>query len=216
LTASLVYVGAAPPLGSAAALCLLLGLDAAIALELTIIGSFLTPIIGPFITALLLGEAVPIEPLDLSLRLAAMIGGGAVLAILTRALIGSETIARRAKAFDGIGAIAMVITVIPIFAGATALILAKPALAIGVLALAFAFNVGLQLTATSVLRLSVANETAGALGLTWGNRNAALYLAALPQAPVFTLFVALYQFPMYMTPLLLERFYKSKRAADGS
>lgn len=213
LTASLVYVGAAPPLGSSAALCLLLGLDAAIALELTIIGSFLTPIIGPFVTSLLLGEAVPIDPLDLSLRLAAMIGAGAVLAIIARALIGSETIARRARAFDGIGAIAMVATVIPIFAGATALIVAKPWLAAGVLALVFAFNIGLQLFTTPFLRRGIAKDSAGALGLIWGNRNAALYLAALPQSPVFTLFVALYQFPMYMTPLLLDRFYSIKPAA---
>lgn len=208
LTEPLIYIGAGPPLGSAAALCLLLGLDAALALELTIMGSFLAPILGPLVTAMLLGDAVPIEPWTLSLRLAGMIGTGAILAVAARKLIGPERIAKRGSAFDGIGAIAMLATILPIFDGATDLILSAPVLALGVLALVFAFNIGLQLLTTPPLRKLCGRDSGGAMGLTWGNRNAALYLAALPQAPVFSLFVALYQFPMYMTPLLMERFYK--------
>lgn len=207
-TEPLIYIGAGPPLGSAAALCLLLGLDAALALELTIIGSFLAPILGPFVTAMLLGDAVPIEPWALSLRLAAMIGAGAVLAVFARKMLGSERIARRASVFDGLGAIAMLITVVPIFDGATEQILSRPFIAIFVLVLVFAFNIGLQLTTTPPLRKFCGRESGGAIGLTWGNRNAALYLAALPPTPIFTLFVALYQFPMYMTPLLMGRFYR--------
>ena len=38
----------------------------------------------------------------------------------------------------------------------------------------------------------------------WGNRTVAIYLAALPHDPQFALFVALYQFPMYLTPLLFK------------
>ena len=215
ITASLVYISAAPPLGSAAALCLLLGLDAALALELTIVGSFLAPILGPAITTYLLGSAVPIDPLDLSLRLAGMIGAGAVCALIARPLIGADTIAKRASAFDGIGAIAMVVTVIPIFAGATAEIVNAPMLALGILALVFALNIGIQLLMTPPLRRITEADSAGAVGLIWGNRNAALYLAALPQSPVFTLFVALYQFPMYMTPLLLRKLYIKRPSNHG-
>jgi predicted Na+-dependent transporter len=207
ITASLIYISAAPPLGSSAALCLLLGLDAALALELTIVGSFLAPIFGPIITAYLLGEAVPLDPLDLSLRLSAMIGAGAICAIIARPLIGADRITRKAHAFDGIGAIAMVITVIPIFAGVTAEILNAPLLALGILGLVFALNIGVQMVTTPPLRRITNDDSAGAVSLIWGNRNAALYLAALPQSPVFTLFVALYQFPMYMTPLLLRFMY---------
>jgi len=210
LTEPLIYIGAGPPLGSAAALCLLLGLDAALALELTIVGSFLAPILGPLVTAMLLGDAVPIEPWTLSLRLAGMIGTGAILAVAARKLLGAERIAKRGSLFDGIGAVAMLVTILPIFDGATDLILSAPLLALGVLALVFAFNIGLQLIATPTLRKLCGHESGGAMGLAWGNRNAALYLAALPQAPVFSLFVALYQFPMYMTPLLMGKFYKEK------
>ena len=38
----------------------------------------------------------------------------------------------------------------------------------------------------------------------WGNRNAALALASLPPDPLLTLYVALYQFPMYFTPLIMR------------
>jgi len=208
LRQSLVYITAGPPLGSAAALCLLLGLSAAVAIELTIVGSFLTPILGPVVTSILLGEAVPIDPFALSLRLAGMIGAGAVLAVLLRKVLGTELIARRASVFDGIGALAMLATVIPIFDGATEQILQTPQLAIVTLALVFALNIGMQLISTPVFRRITGRESAGAMGLIWGNRNAALYLAALPASPVFSLFVALYQFPMYMTPLIMRRFYK--------
>jgi len=210
LRQSLVYIAAGPPLGSAAALCLLLGLDAALAIELTIVGSFLAPILGPLVTSFLLGEAVPLDPLALSLRLAGMIGAGAVFAILLRKLLGTDLITRRASVFDGIGAVAMLLTIIPIFDGATEQILRTPYLAAMTLTLVFALNIGLQLVATPILRRVTHRESAGAMGLIWGNRNAALYLAALPQAPVFSLFVALYQFPMYMTPLLMRRFYSKK------
>lgn len=208
ITASLVYISAAPPLGSSAALCLLLGLDAALALELTIVGSFLAPILGPFITALLLGDAVPLDPIDMSLRLALIIGAGAVAALFARRLIGPQLIDQKARAFDGVGAIAMVATVLPIFSGVTEQILKTPLLAAGALCLVFALNIGVQLLTTPVLRRVVPNASAGAVGLICGNRNAALFLAALPQTPTFTLFVALYQFPMYMTPLLLKAFYR--------
>ncbi len=208
INASMIYISAAPPLGSAAALCLLLGLDAALALELTIIGSFLAPVLGPLITSFLLGNAVELDPIDMSLRLAVMIGAGAILALIIRPLIGRKVINENASIFDGIGAIAMIATILPIFAGVAGYIVDAPLLAISVLCLVFILNIGMQIIATPLLRKVIHNESAGAVGLICGNRNAALFMAALPHTPVFTLFVALYQFPMYMTPLLLKRFYR--------
>lgn len=207
INASMIYISAAPPLGSAAALCLLLGLDAALALELTIIGSFLAPVLGPMITSFLLGNAVELDPVDMSLRLAMMIGAGAILALAVRPLIGPKVIDKNASIFDGIGAIAMVATILPIFAGVTGYIVNAPLLAIGALCLVFALNIGMQIIATPLFRRIIRTESAGAVGLICGNRNAALYMAALPQSPTLSLFVALYQFPMYMTPLILKRFY---------
>jgi hypothetical protein len=43
-----------------------------------------------------------------------------------------------------------------------------------------------------------------------GNRNVALFLAALPAAQTepLLLFIGCYQIPMYLTPLLFGRLYK--------
>ena len=35
-----------------------------------------------------------------------------------------------------------------------------------------------------------------------GNRNLGLYFAALPTDPIFSLFVAAYQLPLYLTPMV--------------
>jgi hypothetical protein len=53
-------------------------------------------------------------------------------------------------------------------------------------------------------------EDAGASAVIWGTRSVAIYLAALPYDPVFALFVALYQLPMYATPLVLRHFYRPR------
>jgi hypothetical protein len=44
----------------------------------------------------------------------------------------------------------------------------------------------------------------------WGNRNVSLYLAALPPDPVFGLFVAFYQFPILLTPVVMGRLLKGR------
>jgi hypothetical protein len=38
-----------------------------------------------------------------------------------------------------------------------------------------------------------------------GNRNVGLYYGALPVDPIFGMFTALYQVPLYLTPLLMSR-----------
>ncbi len=52
-------------------------------------------------------------------------------------------------------------------------------------------------------------ETAVPVSIIAGNRNIALFLVALPTAttdPVLV-FIGCYQIPMYLTPILLRRFY---------
>ncbi|MEL6478511.1 MAG: hypothetical protein AAFR17_14375 [Pseudomonadota bacterium] len=199
--AALVYTGVAPPITSAAALCLLIGLDAVFALELTLVATVLTPLIGPPVAAALLGEAAPIAPLDLASRVAGLILAGGAAALVLRRVMGAERIARKSTALDGVSAIAMWLVVIAVLDGASALVLARPVEALGVLVLALGVNFGLQLVVGCGLARAMPGR-AGAAGLAWGNRTVALYLAALPFEPVFALYVAVYQIPMLFTPLL--------------
>ncbi|MEM8699819.1 MAG: hypothetical protein AAGF44_11635, partial [Pseudomonadota bacterium] len=193
--------GVAPPITSAAALCLLIGLDAVFALELTLVATVLTPVIGPPMANLLLGTAVPITAWDLALRTGAIILSGGIAGFALTRLIGEQRIAAHAGAFDGLSAIVMWLVVVAVLDQAGGMVLARPIEAIGILALALAVNFGLQ-TATGLGLARLRPGEAGAAGLTMGNRTVALYFAALPFEPVFALFVAFYQIPMLFTPLI--------------
>lgn len=201
---AVVYTSAGPPLGSAAAFCLILGLDAAFALELTVLGSFIAPFTMPVMARLLLGEAVPLDAGEMTLRLALIIGGATLGALMLRRTLGAARIVEHARVFDGLSALGLVLFLFPLFHGMPELIAAMPAFAAATLAVAIAVNLGAQIAAFPLCRLVTSRETAGATALIWGNRNAALALAALPGDPLLTLYVALYQFPMYFTPLVMR------------
>lgn len=200
--AAAVWTFAAPPIASAAGFAFLLGLDAALTLEITVVCSALMPILGPLMGRWLLGEDLPLSAVDLALRTAAMIGAGAGLALLLRARLGAERIARRARVFDGLLAVTMIVFAFPLFDGVGETILARPGLAAAFLAVAAAVILGPQLL---VRLLPAPPAQAGAVALTGGTRSVAIWLAALPPDPLFTLWVALYQLPMYATPLLMRR-----------
>lgn len=206
VAAALVYLAAAPPIASSAGLCFLLGYNARLALEITVTASLLTPLLGPLAVALAFPDAEAVlDPLDMALRLFLMIFGGVVLAVLIRAIVTPRRILANTDVFDGVAALGMLLFVFPLFDRVGALILADPARAGGILALSILFNLGVNLATRSALTGRVPPADQGAFGITMGNRTVAMYLAVVPFDPVFALFCALYQFPMYFTPLVLRR-----------
>ncbi|MEM9642987.1 MAG: hypothetical protein AAGA19_15950 [Pseudomonadota bacterium] len=206
VAASLVYLGAAPPIASAAGLCFMLGYNARLALEVTIAATLLTPVLGPLAAAFVLPEStLALDPLVLARNLAAMIFGGVVLGVAIRQSVGADRIARHGAIFDGFAACGMLLFVIPMFDRVGALILEDPARALLVLALAVVFNLGSNLATRRAVAGRLDAADTGTAGILMGNRTIGMYLAALPFEPVFALFVALYQFPMFFTPLLMAR-----------
>ena len=86
------------------------------------------------------------------------------------------------------------------------------------LAAACIANFSLQLAAWFVLKYvrgvsGLQDGTAVPYAIIAGNRNVALFLAALPAAQTepLMLFIGCYQIPMYLTPLLFRRLYKPLR-----
>lgn len=201
---ALILFAAAPPIASSAGICFLMGYDARRAIEVTILATLLTPLIGPVMLDLLLDAPVELSSAALGLRLAAMIAGGVALALAIRAVLGADRIARLGRRFDGIAACVMVTFVFPLFDGVGPLVWAEPLRALRVLMLSFAINLGLCVLIIRLGTARLGRGVAGAMGVMWGNRTVALYLAALPADPKLALFVALYQFPMYVTPLVLD------------
>jgi predicted Na+-dependent transporter len=214
---ALVYAHAAPPIASSAGLCLLMGLNAVLALEISIIASLITPLIGPVVVLVLLGDTVALDVTALAARLALIILGGTVAALVVRRTLGADRIEHHHVAFDGITAIGMLLFLLPVFDGVIGRIAEAPLFALALLGLVFATNFGLQYLAYKTAHRVTDDATAGATGILWGNRNVTLYLASVPDNPVFTLYVALYQFPMYFTPLIMRHLYAIKgRVFTGS
>ncbi len=201
----LIIYAAAPPISAAAAFCFLLGFDAMLALEVTVVATLVTPLIGPAVFAFVALEPLQVPADILFVRLLAIVIGGLILGVVVRRLLGAAWIAGNEPAFDGLVTISMGLFIIPLFESIGGTIVAHPVLALGTLVLAVALNLGTNFLVASALSRRMDRPTAGALGFMSGNRNLAIYLAAMPTDPLTALFVALYQFPMFFTPLIWSR-----------
>ncbi len=210
---ALVYAHTAPPIASSAGICLLMGLDAVLALEISIVASLITPIVGPIVVLVLLGDTVALDGIALAGRLALIILGGTLAAIAIRRILTPNRIERNRIAFDGVTAIGMLFFLLPVFDGVVARVIASPLIAFWLLALIAITNFGMQFLAHRATRRIADDATAGATGILWGNRNVTLFLASVPDSPLFSLYVALYQFPMYFTPLVMRRLYAIRNRA---
>jgi hypothetical protein len=79
----------------------------------------------------------------------------------------------------------------------------------GLLALAVAMNLGLNLGAAMLARATGGDPVAA--GMVAGNRNIALFLGAIPAGVVPGLlpWIGLYQIPMYLAPVLMPPLYRA-------
>jgi len=200
-TLFLIVTAAAPPISSATAMCLLLGYNARLALQMTLLSNLAVPVIAP-LAFWLSGIDSPIAMGALGLRMALLILGGFAIGLGLQALLGKDRIAQNAQAFNGLSALVMVVFLFPMFAGVMDLVRANPSLAAAVLGFAVALNLIGNMAWRHLANRVTDDQTANALGLMYGNRNVSLYLAALPFNPLLGLFVAAAQIPMYATPAI--------------
>ena len=93
------------------------------------------------------------------------------------------------------------------------MIFSAPRVAAFWLVIAFAVNFGLQIAFYLLLRSRVSPDHAFAVSLIAGNRNVSLFLVGLAPAVVapILVFVACYQIPMFLTPLVMRRLYRQAR-----
>ena len=209
IVAGLVLMAAAPPIMSGAAISLLVGLDAALAVVAIVATTALVPLTLPPLAAALLGVALELDVGTFMLRLASIVGGAFAIAWLARRLVPEAAIARNARALDGVAVIWMVVFAIGIMDGVTALALAHPGYVIGATIAAFAANVALQAVGALVW-LRQGMQRALTVGLLTGNRNMGLVLVALGGDASLELvaFFAVAQIPMYVLPGLLLPVYR--------
>ena len=103
---------------------------------------------------------------------------------------------------------AMVVFAIAVMDGVAATFAADPRHVMLVAAIAFTANIGFQVFGWAVFRRA-GRRTALTAGFSCGNRNMGILLPALPAAiwPDTLLFIAVFQFPIYMLPWGLVKVY---------
>lgn len=200
----LLVFAAAPPLSSAPNIALMLGYDAPLALRFTLLGTLLSPLLVPL--SFWIVDAGGIEPMRIALKVVAMLAGGIGIGLALRTGLGPARIGAQARAFDGVAALVMLAFLVPLLDGVGLHVMQDPGLALRLVLLATLLNVGGNLVMRGLLGAALPRPTAASAALVFGNRNISVLLAALPFDPSLSLFVALAQIPIYLTPFLLSVF----------
>ena len=206
--ALILMLSASPVLGSPN-LAILSGAGPEPAFRMMILGTALLPltVLPVFFLMPVFGEASTI--ILAALRLLLGVGLAAGLGFLVRHILLPDPSSETIQALDGLSAIAMMVIVVGLMSAVGPALDGPLVQFVGWLALACGANLGMQVIAFAMLRRS---PDAAPLAIVAGNRNIALFLVALP--PDITdrilLFIGCYQVPMYLTPLLLARLYRTR------
>ena len=199
---ALILVLSAPAISGSPAFTAMLGHDPAPAMRLLILGTVLLPltVLPIFWLTPAFGDATAV--ILAALRLTAVLALAIGAAFALRRQVFPSPAPDTIKALDGLAALTLAIIVIALMSAVGPTLRTAPGSLLGWLALAFAINFGMQIAA----RCFGASVPASIIA---GNRNIALFLVALPATitdPIL-IFIGCYQVPMYLTPILMQRFY---------
>jgi BASS family bile acid:Na+ symporter len=209
LAAALVATAACPPLMASGALALLLGLEAGLAVLVTVAATALAPLAVPPVALHLAGLALELDALALTLRLLLLVTASFAAARLLRCLVGAARLERHAEPLSGLAALGLVAFACGIMRDIPAYATRAPGYVAACLLLATLLNAGLQaLTAALFHRLPRARALT--LGLCAGNNNLGLVVAAIAErAPEgLVVWLAMAQLPIYLLPLVQRPLYR--------
>ncbi len=202
---SLMLQGVASPMMAAPALAALMGLDSSLVLATLVTSSALIPLTAPLFALIFVGPALAISPLALGVKLFAILAGAAAVGIAVRRLVGLDAIERHNEKIDGFNILILFVFVAAIMENLGASFFSAPIIAIALAGLAFVVFFAV-LFLTALLFMWSGREQALALAFMASQRNLGLMLAATGGAlPELTwLYFALSQFPIYLSPQLLQ------------
>ncbi|MEJ8574436.1 sodium:proton symporter [Microbaculum marinum] len=200
-----IVMAIAPPIMSTPGFAYLLNLDGALSLTVLVAAMIATPVLCPLIAGLLVGDALPISALDMGLRLAVLLCGSLVAALVLRRLIGLERIERSRRIFDGANVVLLFVFAVAIMDGVAVRLVAEPLFVLGLLAAAVGFALTFIVVSALVFRFAGLEQSL-TIAISAGNRNMALMAAALagviPDAS--WTFFAVAQVPIYLLPWLTK------------
>ncbi|MET0507677.1 MAG: hypothetical protein ABWZ78_05760 [Burkholderiaceae bacterium] len=201
----LVLQLAAPPIGSAAAFALIVGIDGVLSMIVTVAATLLLPLTLTAVVAVLLADSgVAVDLGSFFVRVLVVVVTPFVLAGALRAGFGPARLARNDGLLAGLNVVVLVVFAVAVMDGVTVRLLSDPAQIAGLLVLACVVAV-LGHAAGVLLFSRKGRDTALAAALLAGNRNLGLMLAVTggTAGAAFDLYVGVAQIPMYFAPLLL-------------
>lgn len=203
-------VAAASPISGGPNLVLLLKGDGVLALRWLIAGTLLLPLTCLPVLLIVFADE-PVQGLLLpSLKLLLLITSATLAGVLCSRQARDRGYTLSVQALDGASAITLALMVIGLMSALHAPDVTLHDFLIALL-VAIVINAGFQLFGAGTARaLNHPPARIIGTGVIYGNRNIALYLTALPASFVepLLLFIACYQIPMYLTPLLGNFFYR--------
>ncbi|MGY6709453.1 MAG: hypothetical protein ACXIVF_14120 [Rhizobiaceae bacterium] len=209
LAMGVILVLAAAPITGSPNITLMAGGNPAPALRQLVVGTAMLPLTVVPVFWLMPAFGSPMAVARAALELLGLIAlaGGAALALRHfRIVPGTQN---AFDAMDGLAALLLGLVVIGLMSAIGPAILDDRRDLLMAMMVVFALNIPLQML-TSLIARRADPQAAPAFGVVAGNRNIALFLSVLPAqtAEELLLFIGCFQVPMYVTPILLARWYR--------
>eukprot|EP01037_Dinobryon_pediforme_P002657 gene2657-2696_t len=197
---------------SGAAFARLVGLDPELTLLATLASIFLVPLTGPPLAHLLAGIDLHLGVAAFMARLGLVVGLPLLASLVLRRVIGVRRLEPMGPALDGAVVWLVVLYGFAVMDGLQERLLVEPIWVLQATIAAFAADFGLN-AITAAVFLWMGWRAAASAGLMAGNRNMALYLAVLPATadPKISMFFALVQLPLFLSPFILGPIYRGIR-----
>ncbi len=215
---ALTLMLSAPSLTASPNMAVLLGHSPEPAFRLLILGTLILPltIIPIFWFSPALGNLQ--EAILAALHLGVSICATIALAFMLRAFLRPQMPEPEIHALDGLTSLALAVIVVGLMSAVAPALWAAPWSIVKWLAIALVASLSLQTLAYLGLRRISDAHIAAPMALVAGNRNVALFLVAssATQSDEFLLFLGCYQFPMYLTPILMRPLLGQPREVENT
>jgi hypothetical protein len=195
----------ASPMMAAPALASLMGFDATLVLVTLVSSTALVPFTAPLFAFLFVGPTLSIPPTMLAIKLITILAGATLVGFGLRRFFNLATIERQKERINGFNFIVLFVFVAAVMKNVGTRFVANPVHTIALAGLPFAVFFAV-LFLTLLVFLFAGRGRSLALGFMVSQRNLGLMLAATAGAfPDLTwLYFALSQFPIYLSPYLLQ------------
>jgi len=147
----------------------------------------------------------------ISIELSTLMGLSIALGFIFRAVVIPELSSDQKTALDGGSTVLLAVIVVGLMSSIAPTFNENPKTLVFWLLIAFSVNYGLQLITHMIFLMVGLGRQDASIAIVAGNRNVAIFLmaAAVSDSEEFLIFLSCYQVPMYLTPILMRRMYKT-------